>query len=161
MVGEGATETAFLKHLKNLYAGRGCGIAVKIEDAHGGSPATVVRTARGRLRQRAYEKCLVVMDKDKPWPVKLPDRVRGTQMVYAGCTPCIEGLLLTILQHAGFRAARATASQAKATFHAHVLDDKRKTDDRNYGAHFPKAMLESRRSGCRELDEILRFLEGK
>ena len=35
LVGEGATEEAFLRHVKSIYAPRGAGLKVTIKNAHG------------------------------------------------------------------------------------------------------------------------------
>jgi len=35
LVGEGATEVAFLKHVKSLFVPRDAGLKVTIKDAHG------------------------------------------------------------------------------------------------------------------------------
>jgi hypothetical protein len=35
LVGEGYHEEAFLSHVKQIYAPRGCGLAVTIKNAHG------------------------------------------------------------------------------------------------------------------------------
>lgn len=48
IVGEGDSEEAFLKHLRELYCSGGAGVAVTVRNAHGKGPETSLITRHGR-----------------------------------------------------------------------------------------------------------------
>ena len=159
MVGEGAAEYAFLFHVKRCFVTREASLSVKVENAHGGSPETVVHTARTLLMQRDYDACLVLMDTDRPWPKKLPQKIDRTHITYVAATPCLEGFLLTILEHKGIVPASATTDQCKRTFHDNYVPENKCTDPRAYEKHFTRDLLNRRRQACPTLDTILKHLE--
>jgi len=45
IVGEGDSEEAFLKHLRELYCSDGAGVAVTVRNAHGKGPEHVINHA--------------------------------------------------------------------------------------------------------------------
>lgn len=159
LVGEGATEFAFLVHAKRCFVTRETSLSVKVENAHGGSPETVIRTARMLLMQRDYDTCLVLMDTDRPWPVKRPQKIGRTRISYVAATPCLEGLLLTILEHQGIVPASTTTDQCKRVFHDNYIPENKCTDPRAYEKHFPRELLDTRRRDCPVLHTILKHLE--
>jgi len=159
LVGEGETEYAFLCHLKRCFVERESGIFVKVEPAHGGSPETVIRTARKLLDQRAYDRCLILMDTDLPWPKARPHKVDRTRITYVAAKPCVEGLLLAILQHKGIVPASSMAAQCKKVFYDNYIAEKKRTDPKAYEKHFTRDVLNARRKMCVELDVILGHME--
>ena len=159
LVGEGATEYAFLFHAKRCFVTREASLSVKVENAQGGSPETVVRTARKLLILRDYDMCLVLMDTDRPWPEKRPQKIGRTRITYVAATPCLEGFLLTILEHKGIVPASATTDQCKRVFHDNYMPENKCTDPRAYEKHFTRDLLNGRRQACPALDTILKHLE--
>lgn len=159
LVGEGAQECAFLRHVKNCFVGRESGLAVKVEDAHGGSPSTVLRQTWKLLSLRSFNRCLVLMDTDRPWPGKPPARVKSTHMTYVAARPCIEGLLLSIVQHSGIVPTSASSEQCKKALYDNYVQEDKRTDSRAYEKHFSRDALIRARKHCRELHTILEHLE--
>ena len=159
LVGEGTMEYAFLCHIKNCFMTRDAGISVKVENTHGGSPETVVKAARKLLTLRDYDRCLVLMDTDRPWPQSRPQKVGRTHITYVAANPCLEGFLLTILQHKGIAPASATVDRCKRAFYDNYIPENKRTEPRAYEKHFTKEFLKGRRSACSELDMILKHLE--
>ena len=66
VVGEGPTEKAFLQFIKELYIMRDADIVVKVECGSGGAPCSVVQRAIRLRGSRAYDKCFVLFDADRP-----------------------------------------------------------------------------------------------
>ena len=159
LVGEGATEYAFLCHVKKCIVGRESGISVKVEPAHGGSPETVIRTAHKLLAQRAYDRCLVLMDTDLPWPKVLHRKVGRTNITYVEARPCVEGLLLTIVGHKGIVPASSMAARCKRVFYDNYVSEEKRTDPKAYEKLFAREVLLMRRKVCVELDTILKHME--
>ena len=92
-----ATEQAFLRHIKSLYISRGCGVGVTIRNAHGKGPDHVVDYAIGQCRNAAYDRVVTLLDTDLLMSAAAHRRARSKKIHIIGSTPCIEGLLLKIL----------------------------------------------------------------
>ena len=97
IVGEGARDEAFLKHLKSLYVGRDSGVSIKIINAQGGSPYDIVIFTARQIQNVSYDRAIVVMDTDVPWLQKTANKAKKHKIKLIGVEPCIEGLMLTIL----------------------------------------------------------------
>jgi hypothetical protein len=158
LVGEGPMEAAFLKYMKNLFVTRSSSVAVQVNNANGGSPETVILAARKLLRQRAYGRCLVLMDTDVPWPPSLPSVIGNTKMTYLPAKPVLEGFLLRILGHPGVTHATAVAA-CKRELYKQYVNEGRRTDPRAFAKAFPANLFLSSRASCSELDEIMKHME--
>lgn len=55
IVGEGDSEEAFLKHLRDLYCSGGSGVAVTVRNAHGKGPENVIDHAARLARIYSYD----------------------------------------------------------------------------------------------------------
>lgn len=158
LLGEGATEWAFLRHVIECFRDRAGPVAAKADNAHGGSPDIVILTARKLLQQRAYDHCLVLMDTDRPWPSNRPTRVGVTRIEYVPATPCLEGLLLRILEHPGITVG-TPVDQCKRVFAENYVPNEHRTEPQAYARWFPKDLLDRQRKASAELDKILKHLE--
>jgi len=157
LVGEGPMEWAFLRHVVQVFHDR-CGpVAARADNAHGGSPGTVIQTAWKLLRQRAYDHCVILMDTDRPWPKALQAKMGVTKVQYVAAAPCLEGLLLRILGHPGITTT-ATVDDCKRVLYDKYVDWNHRTEPALYAKAFPKDLLLSRRTSCAELDTILSHL---
>lgn len=96
IIGEGATEKAFLDHLKSIYIQRGSGLSVTVRKAFGGSPENIVRYTSNIIRNAAYDKVAILMDTDVPWTDKTISIAQSKKIILIGSKPCIEGMLLKI-----------------------------------------------------------------
>lgn len=158
LVGEGPCEWAFLKHLVGLFQLRESPFAARVENAHGGSPETVLLSARKLLRQRAYDVCVIVMDTDRPWPASLPGNIGITRMKYVAASPCLEGLLLQMLGVSGIT-TRSTVEQCKHVLYDTYVARDHRTEPNAYLRSFSRDVLMQRRTHCNALDIILRELQ--
>lgn len=160
-VAEGPTEKAFLQYLKDMYITRDMDIAVKIECGSGGSPKSVVEKAVRLKGSRAYDKCFVLVDSDLPFEPdgELKKRMnKKPRIEMLKATPCIEGLLLTILD-LGFSQQATTSIESKRIFESNHLPEEKKTDKCSYERIFSKQVIEERRKAVVELDAILKAME--
>ena len=134
IVGEGPTEKAFIQYLKEMYITREMDIAVKVECGSGGSPRSVVEKAVRLKGSRAYDKCFVLIDADLPFDPdgELERRMRKKPHIeMLKTTPCIEGLLLAILD-LGFSQQATTSIESKRIFKSNYLPEEKKTDKCSY-----------------------------
>lgn len=149
LVGEGTTEQAFLRYIKSLYISRGCGVGVTIRNAHGKGPDHVVDYAIRQCRNAAYDRVIVLLDTDLVMSAAVRRRAGVKKIQIIGSTPCIEGLLLTILgEH-----VPATSAECKHRYDR--VFPERLTLPENYAGHFPKELLDGRRAEVAELAELL------
>lgn len=155
VVGEGDSEEAFLKHLRDLYCGGGGGVAVTVRNAHGKGPENVVDHTIRQARIYSYDEHVAFLDTDIPWTDKLKKEARKASIEMVGSSPCLEGLLLSIL---GKRPPEKSDACKKLIKQLLDLD---LTERTSYGAAFPKAVLESARTRLPELDRLLRLYEGR
>lgn len=157
LVSEGETEAAFLKFLKGTFVSRGSGIAVTVRNARGGSPESVIAFAKKQLNGRAFNRCLIVMDTDRPWPQPPPARIQRVPIEYVKVEPCIEGLLLQIIDPDDYQRSWDTEA-CKREFENRYLDSKRKLDHRNFDRILSRDFLLSRQCHVPALDAIVRAL---
>lgn len=94
-VGEGEAEKAFLLHIKSLY---GVGsLKLTIKSAGGKGPDNVINDAISTLENSKCDRVAVLLDTDLPWPSKLVKEAKALDIELIDSTPCLEGLLLTVL----------------------------------------------------------------
>ena len=162
IVGEGETEKAFLQYLKELFISREADFVVKVEGGSGGGPKGVVQKTIRLRSSRAYDKCFVLVDSDRPFDAdsKLEERMRKKPRVeMLKSTPCVEGLFLAILQHRNFSQSSATSDYCKREFEANYISADKKTDKRAYAEQFTQEVIKSRRTAVTELDAILKAMQ--
>ncbi|MFH1798593.1 MAG: RloB family protein [Candidatus Omnitrophota bacterium] len=157
IVGEGSTEKAFLRYVKELYITRDMDISVNVECGSGGSPRNVVEKAIRLCGSRGYDKCFVLIDADVPLKTdkKLLSRMkRKPKIEILKSTPCIEGLFLSVLDNLG----NNSSDQCKSIFETTYLASDKKTDKRSYERLFSREMLNEKRSQVNELNNILKAM---
>lgn len=162
IVGEGPTDKAFLQHIKQLYVTREMDIAVKVECGSGGAPKSVVERTVRLKGSRSYDKCYVLVDADLPFEPDsdLEKRMRKRPRIeMLKATPCIEGLLLAILEYPDFSQQSTTSDKSKKAFKAKYLSEDKKIDKRSYERIFSRQIIEERRKAVPELDAILKAME--
>lgn len=162
IVGEGETEKAFLQHIKELFIPRDADFVVKVECAAGGGPKGVLQKTIRLRSSRAYDKCFVLVDSDRPFKSdsKLEERMRKKPRVeILKSTPCIEGLFLAILQHRNFSQSSATSDYCKREFEANYIPLDKKTDKQAYAERFTREVIENRRCVVAQLEAILQAMQ--
>jgi len=155
VVGEGDCEVAFLNHLRGLYAARGCGVRVTLRNAHGKGPEHVVDFAVRQCRSADYDLRAALLDTDLPWPPRITRDARARRILLIPSDPCLEGLLLHILD----RTVPETSNACKRALRA-VLDG-RPTAAPSYVPLFDRVLLEKHRRSVRSLAWLLDLFEGK
>jgi hypothetical protein len=155
LIGEGACDCAFLNHLKRLYVPRGSGVAVTVRDAHGKGPGNVVDCAVGQSRDAAFDIKAALLDTDLEWLPKTLALARKHRIHLVSASPCLEGLLLEILE----RQALETNQACKQRLHP--LLSGRPTQVESYGGLFSRELLERRRADVRSLADLLDILAGR
>ena len=155
IVGEGDCELAFLKHLKTLYVPRGSGVRATLKNAHGKGPEHVVDFAVRQCRNADYDLRAALLDTDLPWPARLIRDAIARRILLIPSNPCLEGLLLHILD----RTVPKTSDACKKSLQA-VLGG-RPTAAPSYVPLFDRVLLEQRRRSIRSLAWLLDLFEGK
>jgi len=151
IIGEGAVEEAFLKHLKSLFVvGRNPGISVCIVDAAG--DGNIVRVAEKRTKNRAYDKVLLLRDNDREMTATDIQKARSRGYKIITSDPCIEAFLLQILRQTPPR----DTDSCKRTFHPMVGNSP--TDPRRFGALFPKGTIENNIQRIPDLKTLISYL---
>lgn len=89
LVGEGATDTAFLKHIKSLYIIRGCGVSATIRNARGKGPDHVVDYAIRQCRNAAYDRVVALLDTDFEISAAARRRARSKKIQNIKAEPCL------------------------------------------------------------------------
>lgn len=153
IMGEGATEKAFLKHLKNLYGERGSGLAITIRAATGGSPDNIVRYTENIIKNRAYDRVAILMDTDVEWTKETRERARKRKITLIGATPCIEGLLLNILGHTVPLRSEECKQTCAKVFGGDLMDEG------VYQEILGKQVVDNIRHQIQEMELLLSFFE--
>lgn len=120
----------------------------------GGDPASVLNKTKRYLAGKSYAGCVVIMDRDLPWPSKIPDKLGKTPLKCIGLTPCVETLLLKILR---LTAPNDTA-RAKREFHK-LIPSKAATNYLSYQKLFTRELLNKQRKSISELNALLKVIE--
>jgi hypothetical protein len=157
LVGEGKTEKAFLEHLCSLYCADRQGVAVTIRNAYGGGPENVVDRAIRYSGNFSYDRVAVLMDTDRPWDDETRKRAKKNNITLIGSEPCIEGMLLGILEQA---VPEGTSSKACKGIIQKKLPNRDLTEKESYQPCFSRSTLESARSKIPALNRLLECLEG-
>lgn len=152
LVGEGTTDSAFLKYIKSLYISRGSGVSATVRNARGKGPDHVVDYAIRQCRNAAYDRVVALLDTDLEMSAAVRRRARSKRIQIIKAEPCLEGLLLKILgEH-----VPATSADCKARV-GNTLPA-RLTTPENYQVYFSKDSLEGRRDDVPELGRLLDYL---
>lgn len=154
-VGEGKSDVAFLKYLRSLYCSGMKGVSLTVRNAFGKGPENVVETAISQAAIASYDNHICLMDTDIAWSPKILNKAKRKNIDLIGSTPCLEGLLLTILSKQVPYGSTPCKQQLKA------ITTKDMFEPEDYAAFFSQAVLENSRIRIPELDRLLCKLEGK
>lgn len=161
IVGEGQKDKAFIQSLQEMYISREDNIAVKVECGSGGSPRCVIEKTIRLRDNKAYDKCVVLLDADRRLETdrELKRRMKEKPPVeIIWVKPCMEGLLLEILRHPNFSRHKASVDSCKHAFALYLPIDKQ-TEKYSYARIFSRATLDSHRRSIRELDTIFKAMQ--
>lgn len=154
VVGEGDSEEAFLKHLRDLYCSGNAGVTVTVRNAHGKGPENVINHAIKQARTYSYDVRVALLDTDIPWTDKLRKHARKAKIEMVGSTPCFEGLLLLILKHRPPEQSAECKRQIKQLLNVDL------TERQSYTGHFSKEVLNAARPRINALNQLINFFDG-
>jgi hypothetical protein len=156
-VGEGDADVALLARLKELYVVRGCGIALTVENGHGGGANGTVNRAIRLSMQRDFDHIVLLYDADTAAQLTIErkrwlSRPTCTAIVPA---PCLESLLLQILEHP----APNNTGAAKVAWSRLAGNQPYSID--TYRRLFSGGVIEQARKRMDDLDNLVRRLRGE
>ena len=154
-VGEGKADAAFLRYLRGLYCSGRQGVSVTIRNANGKGPSNVISTAIGALRIASFDQKLCLMDTDIVWTAKNISDAKRHKIQLIGAVPCLEGLLLRILD----KSVPTTSDDCKRQLKS--ITGKSMLEAEDYAGYFPHELLQHARIRMAELDRLLRLFEGR
>ena len=154
IVGEGFSDTAFLKHLKSIYDSRHSGVRVTIKNAQGKGSNNVIDTAIKTHRRFAYDLVGVLYDIDVPLTPGFARKARTAKLILVETEPCLEGLLLKILKKYVPNSCKDCKSGIRGDLIGNDL-----TESAAY-AGFTKETLEKSRSSIPDLDRLILLIQG-
>lgn len=153
IVGEGADEVAFLNHVKQLYAPRGCGLAVKIKNAQGKGAKHVVEWTVRQAAIADYDIVATLFDTDTDWSPAVRKLAERKKIQLLLSEPCFEAMLLRVLEQHPSEGSAALKDQF-APFVSHDA-----TNSQNYAEHFGKDALKASRNSEKTIDWLLKLLD--
>jgi hypothetical protein len=151
IVGEGYHEEAFLNHVKQLYAPRGCGLAVTIKNARCKGAMHVIDWTIKQTSNTAYDTVAAMLDTDKDWSPKVAKQAKGKKIQVLASEPCFDAVMLRLL---GLR-AQDEANVLKRTLAPYLDNDP--TQRKSYANHFGKECLEAGRGKEPTIDALLKL----
>lgn len=146
IVGEGPTEKAFLEYLGQFYIKRNSGISVKIQAATGGSPECILSKT---IKLEQYDSKAILMDTDKEWSPSLIKKAQQKKIKLIGSQPCIEGLILEILERNVPYESKNCKDSCSELFRGKL------TNKETYKEQLSSEWIEQKRQDISTLNEIL------
>lgn len=155
--GEGESENIVLKYLRSQYAQNRTSIT--ISDAGGGDPNHILKKATGVRSSYSYNYSFILLDTDKQWTETLKKRARELKFELIGSSPCLEGLLLSILEPSG-NFDDWPSPDCKGRFKDKYLRPDRMITERHCGLLFPIALLNQARTRIESLRRVIEIMKG-
>lgn len=138
VVGEGACDKAFIKHMNRLYSSPHTGQKVKVDSGDGGSPASVIQTTIRKYKHVAYDRRFILLDSDIPIRQQDFDKAKSAKIELIISSPiCLEGMLLDVLDQPIPCSNRA----CKDCLHAQLVGSP--VSALSYAELFPKPLLDA------------------
>ena len=152
LVGEGATEVAFLNHVKTLYVARGTGLRVTIKNARGKGAKHVIEWTIRQIGD--FDTKAALLDTDQDWTPAVMKVAKSAKVRVLKSEPQVEAMLLRVLGQSDFGDSRTL----KARLAPFVRNDALVAE--NYADRFDRVCLEAARQREPTLDELLGLLQG-
>ena len=182
---EGPDESAFIGYLKKYpYEGdiRGCGMKSDIIVAPEGSCQDILNEALKRKNRNGFDRVVIVMDYDwmgstptqrenqlKTLERQVKDKGADSVLLIVN-KPCLEGLLLSILEDDDFFEYDDGCDPLKNHFQKHYLNKKKRKVSDNYTKFFrkngqeksfSKEKIEVARSTSSSLDSLIKAMKNE
>jgi len=153
IVGEGRAEEAFIKHLKQIYISRGCGLSVTVKNARGKGAKHIVEWTVRQMANAEFDKVAVLLDTDKDWSPSVAAKARRKKVIILTSDPCFEAVLLRALGKYPVGDAKAL----KKAIAPYLKGDATKSE--NYREYFSDEQLKVARTREATIDELLVMLD--
>lgn len=151
IVGEGYHEEAFLHHVKQLYAPRGCGLSVTVKNARGKGAKHVVEWTGRQIANTAYDTAAVLLDTDTDWSQAVAKFAKTKKIRVLTSEPCFDALMLRLVGENPCGDAKAMKKQLAP----YVKQDATRRD--HYAAYFGAECLQARRAQESTIDALLKL----
>lgn len=151
IVGEGYHEEAFLSHVKQIYAPRGCGLAVTIKNARGKGAMHVVDWTIKQIANAHFDVVAAMLDTDEDWSPNVAKQARQKKIQVLPSDPCFDAVMLRLLD----LNAEGEAKALKKKLAPYLGNDP--TQRNNYELHFGKECLEAGRTKEPTIDALLKL----
>lgn len=151
IVGEGRHEEAFLNHLKQLYAPRGCGLSVTIRNARGKGVLHVINWTARQIANADYDVVAALLDTDSDWNAKTKKLARTWKIQVLKSEPCFEAMMLRLIG----KPTIGDAHTLKKYFAPYVSNDA--TQKSHYALNFSHACLQAGRNKEPTIDALLKL----
>lgn len=152
IIGEGRHDAAFLKHVKQLYAPRHCGLAVTVMNAKGKGARHVVEWTIRQAAYREFDRVAAMLDTDTDWDEMVAKLARDNNIQVLTAVTCLEEMLLRVLGESPTK----TAGGLKSQLRKHLMSEP--TVRQAYEASFTREKLEEARTRESTIDELLKLL---
>lgn len=154
--GEGPSDVAFLKYLKSVFASRGTGFEIRADGDEGGDPVHVLRKCLNYRGGTEYSTRTILMDTDLLWhPTDVVERAAKAGISLLPSTPCLEGLLLAILD----QRIPGSSRECKREIHQNWIPENLMLTPAAYEKHFPEPHLRARASAVPVLGALIQLME--
>lgn len=150
LVGEGATEVAFLEHIKRLFVPRDAGLKVTIKDAHGKGAKHVVEWTCRQIGD--YDAKAVLIDTDQDWSASVEKKAKSAKITVLKSEPQVEALLLRIIKQKDTGDAKTLKTRLAPFLNNAPLVPE------SYSTHFTKECMEVAREQEPTIDTLLSLL---
>lgn len=150
LVGEGATEKAFLTHVKRLYVLRDSGLCVTIKNAHGKGAKHVVSWTARQIGD--YDRKAVLLDTDTDWSQAVAKKANSARIIVLKSEPQFEALLLRLIGQSDIGDSKTLKTRLAPFVSNNALLSE------NYTQYFDRACLEAGRQSEPTIDQLLKLL---
>lgn len=151
VVGEGDSEEAFLRHIRQFPLCRRNGTKITIRNAHGKGAAHVIDYAIRISKNFNYDVVVVFFDTDTDWNNTVRKKAEKYKLKMVKSDPCLEAMLLRAL---GLNPD--LYGNLKQQFAPYVNHDSTESD--NYAKYFHNVALQKMRKKEKELDILLQCM---
>lgn len=151
IVGEGDAEVIFVRHVKAVCA-ESVGRSVQTINAHGKGGMHVLQKAINHMKNRDYDKVVLLLDTDIDWSNAERAKAAKKRIGVIESTPCLEAWLLQI---AGVQVEGDTRV-CKRAFHGQFGCEAHQ--DGYMEKHFSREILDKARDQVPQLNELMNHM---
>lgn len=149
LVGEGATEEAFLRYVKGIYAPRGAGLRVTVKNAHGKGAKHVIEWTARQRGIADFDAVAALLDTDQDWTPIVARTAKSARIQVLKSEPLFEAMMLRLIGQRDI----GDSKTLKAKLAPFVGNDPLRPV--NYGMSFSQQCLEASRQTEPTIDALL------